>query len=132
MSDVQGITGDLNATEALVAKEAMIADLQSQLTALAAQVASLTAAVAAKEAKIAELTSMAVAAGTLPNQAPVPEGTPLEIKLTSPYGYIDANGQNRSWLAGTVIKDRHEIALLAARKADHVVTQAAPPPEPAA
>ncbi len=121
MSDVVGITADLTATEGLVARDAVIADLQTK-------VATLTAELSARDEQIAMFMASTAAGGSVANQLPVPDGTPMQIRLTSPYGYIDANGQNRAWLAGTVIKDRQEIALLVARKADHVVTEAAPPP----
>ena len=59
----------------------------------------------------------------------VPEGTPLEIKLMSPYGFIDENGRPFNWQAGTVISDVLEIADLKKRGADFIVTKDAPAPE---
>ena len=42
---------------------------------------------------------------------------PAKLVLTSPYGFIDENGQHRYWHAGTEVTDADDIALLIARQA---------------
>jgi hypothetical protein len=42
---------------------------------------------------------------------------PAKIRLMAPHGFVDDDGRNRFWLAGTVVCDPAEIALLVERRA---------------
>ncbi len=42
---------------------------------------------------------------------------PAVVRLTRPYGFIDAFGRHRVWKAGDVIGNPEEIALLESRGA---------------
>lgn len=51
-------------------------------------------------------------------EAPV---LPAAIQLQHPFGYIDEARRTRTWLAGEVVRDRVEVALLHTRGASFVV-----------
>ncbi len=55
---------------------------------------------------------------TAADPAPAPQ---RKIKLTHHHGYIDDDGRDRFWKAGTVIADDAEIDLLVGRGALHEV-----------
>jgi hypothetical protein len=51
--------------------------------------------------------------------APPPAPRPTKIRLTHAHGFIDEDGRDRFWKAGTVISGEDEIDLLTGRGALH-------------
>ena len=126
-TDIKAIQGDLDVTAAVAAKDATIASQAAQIAHLEEQLVGAQDYIKNIEAQAASLAQQLAAANGQPDATPVPAGTPAEIKLTSPFGYIDDAGRNRHWNAGEVIATGSEIANLIARGASHDVTKAAPP-----
>ncbi len=123
MAEAEQIAADLEHSEQIAAKDAQIAALQAELNARAEHVKALDDALAAADAQIAALQAAARAAEK-PDAVPAPAGTPSEIQLTAPYGFVDDAGRNRSWPAGMKIASFGEVAMLIARGAPHTVTRA--------
>ena len=146
MSDTQAITTELQHGQEIAARDATIADLRQQIAAKDVELKDAAENIGRLDATIAELrgelTKQGEQIATLeaaakaqagPEAPPVPDGTPQEIMLTAPYGFIDDHGVNRSWPAGARVRNRTDVATLIARKADHTVTEGAPaPPAPPA
>jgi len=138
MAEAADIDADLQHGAEITARDAAIADLRQQVATrdadisaasarvaeLEATIASLRTDLAAQGTHIASLEAMAAAAAAAADidAVPVPAGTPQEIMLTSPYGFIDEAGRNRSWLAGARIRNPSQVALLISRGAEHQVT----------
>lgn len=139
MSDVQSSNAEQQHAQELAARDATIANLREQIaerekerddarqsvTQLTSQVGTLQKQVSEQAAQISAYE--AKAKGTAQTAAiaapsPVPAGTPEEIVLTQPYGFIDEHGANRSWPPGVKIQNPQDIALLIARGAAHTVT----------
>lgn len=125
---VVGITADLDATQAVAARDAQIAQLSQRVTDLTAQLGERGAEIVGASRRVADLEAEIAAlkaAQAGPALPPPPAGTPQEIRLTAPYGYVDETGRTRNWRPGEVITDPHEIALLVGRGATHEVTKPA-------
>jgi uncharacterized coiled-coil protein SlyX len=139
MAEADQIAADLALSEEIAARDATIAGLRQQvaqrdqtisdhsdlIAGQAATIEQTRVGLSAAEQKIAALEAAAAAAAAAqadPDAVPVPEGTPKEILLTSPHGFIDAGGVNRFWPAGTRVNKPAEVALLVGRKAEHQVT----------
>ena len=148
MPDAQSANTEPQSAQELAARDATIANLReqigerekerdearqsvtqltSQLGALQKQVSEQAAQIAAYEAKARE----AARPASLAAPPPAPAGTPQEIVLTQPYGFIDEHGANRSWPAGMKIQNPQDIALLITRGAAHVVALPAATQAPA-
>jgi len=139
MPDAQSTNAEQQPAQELAARDATIASLREQIaerekerddarqsvTQLTSQVGALQKQVSERAAQIAAYEAKAKAAtqpAAIAPAPPVPGGTPQEIVLTQPYGFIDEHGANRSWPAGMTIQNPQDIALLIARGAAHTVT----------
>ena len=46
-----------------------------------------------------------------------PQAAPDAIRLTSPYGFLDEDGNHRSWRAGAIVRNAADVAMLTGRGA---------------
>jgi len=139
MPDAQSANAEPQPAQELAARDATIANLREQIaerekerddarrsvTQLTSQVGTPRKQVSKQAAQLAVYKAKAKQAtqpASVAAPPPVPGGTPQEIVLTQPYGFIDEHGANRSWPAGMKIQNPQDIALLIARGAAHMVT----------
>ena len=132
-TDVQMITGDLDVTTAVAARDAMIASQGDTIQQQTAKIAELDAALLVANTSLAAATARAddlqdkfsstcadllVARQALEKAGPPIAPAAPKFRLTAPHAFIDEDTSiNHSWRAGQIVTDPDEIALLQQRGA---------------